>query len=603
MTTSAHPIVEIAGSPLPADVEALFSDGYVDDSQRLPDMAVLRFRDTDHIVISKGNATIGGALKVSVQTADAQSPTVLFSGEITALETSFDSVGTFTVIRGYDQAHRLFRGRQTYTYTQVTASDVAKTVAQRAGLSVGSVTSTSTVYDHLSQSASTDWEFLDGLARDVGFEITVRDGKFSFGPPKAASTAPDGSAQPGQDPLVLHQGTDLLRFRAVVTSAQQVKTVHVRGWDVASKKALVGTAPAQTTSAVLPGTTPADLAHAFGDPEYVATDVPFRSQSEVDAAAKALADQIAGSFAEVDAVARGNPKLAAGQAISVESLGKPFDGKYTISTSRHRFDPTTGYTTAFAVTGRAERSLRGLTAGGDTSTRPGVAIGTVSDANDPQGQGRVKLTFPWLSDDYVSDWARTVQLGAGKARGGMTVPEVGDEVLVAFEQADFRRPCVLGGLFNGVDTPDTGGGTLVDSGSGAINRRSIVSRRGHRIDLHDADGRTEGITLSTTGDKLKLELDAVGTKVTVHSDGTVLVEGKQGITIDSSSADLELKGGQIKVSATNGVSIDGGGGQVSVNAGTQLSLKGVTASLEGSGQTEVKGGAMCSISAALVKIN
>ena len=136
-------------------------------------------------------------------------------------------------------------------------------------------------------------------------------------------------------------------------------------------------------------------------------------------------------------------------------------------------------------------------------------VAQVSDANDPQKQGRVKLTFPWLSDTYVSDWARTVQPGAGKDRGALVLPEVGDEVLVLFEQGDIRRPYVLGGLYNGVDTPPSGSPTLIDGSSGAINRRSLVSRRGHRIDLIDEDGRTEGITLSTTGRQAAAE-DGLG---------------------------------------------------------------------------------------------
>ena len=90
----------------------------------------------------------------------------------------------------------------------------------------------------------------------------------------------------------------------------------------------------------------------------------------------------------------------------------------------------------------------------------------VSDATDPEKAGRVKLTFPWLSDDYVSDWARTVQPGAGKDRGWPVLPEVGDEVLVAFEQGDFSRPTVLGGLYNGVDTMPSGPADLVDGGLG-----------------------------------------------------------------------------------------------------------------------------------------
>ena len=61
----------------------------------------------------------------------------LMTGEVTALEAEFDAGGTFTVLRGYDAAHRLFRGRRTEAYTQMTASDIALKVAQRAGLQVG----------------------------------------------------------------------------------------------------------------------------------------------------------------------------------------------------------------------------------------------------------------------------------------------------------------------------------------------------------------------------------------------------------------------------------------------------------------------------------
>ncbi len=604
MPVSSSFLVDVDGTALPADLEGLLESAIVDDSLRLPDLFMLRFRDSDRGVLSKSGIKVGSVVSVSVMTANSQTPERLIKGEVTALEAEFDSVGTFTVVRGYDHAHRLFRGRRTATYTQVTASDVVTTVARRAGLQVGTVEPTSTVFDHLSQAGVTDWEFVDGLALEVGFEIAVHDGALDFRKPPRAADAPNASGSTMSNPLVLQQGRDLLRFRAVVTSTEQVKQVEVRGWDVASKKALISTHPATTTTAQLAGTTPADLAHAFGDPTYVATDVPFRTQAEVDSAAAALADQIAGAFAEFEGVARGNPKVRAGAAISIDNLGAPFDGKYTITTSRHRYDTETGYTTSFAVTGRQERSLYGLTSGGAGGrTGPDVVIGLVSDAHDPQAQGRVKLAFPWLSDTYVSDWARTVQSGAGKDRGAMIVPEVGDEVLVAFERGDVRRPYVLGGLFNGVDTPQAGAIDLIDSGSGQVNRRSLVSRRGHRIDLLDRDGSAEGVSVTTGDGKLRLVLDAVGTSVTVHSDGTVTVEGKNGIVVDAGSAKLELKGSQISLSAQSGVSIDGGGGAVSVQTGAELSLKGTSASLQGSSQTTISGGAMCTVSAALVKIN
>jgi phage protein D len=602
--------ITIDGTPLPVDLEQLLVEAYVDDSRNLPDMFVLRFRDANRVVLAKTGAKIGSRVKIGVLGTDAQGPQPLISGEVTALEADFDATGTFTLIRGYDLSHRLFRGRYAETYTQVTASDVAVKVARRAGLSIGTVQATTTVFDHVSQGGVSDWAFLSGLAREIGYEVAVADDKFQFRPPGQAADAPAaGSGPVSANPLVLELGTDLLRVRSAITSAEQVSQAQVRGWDTAQKKAIIGTAPASTPSADLPGASPSGLAAVFGDQPYVATGVPYRMQAEVDVAAKAVAEQVAGAFAELDAVARGNPKIQAGVAVSIANFGSPFDGKYTVTTSRHHFSQGAGYVTQFAVTGRQERSLLGLASGGSAASASGagrlsgVVVAVVSDVNDPQAQGRVKLTYPWLSDTYVSDWARSVQPGAGHDRGAMVVPEVGDEVLVAFEHGDIRSPYVVGGLYNGVDTPKAGPNDVVDSGSGEINRRSFVSRRGHRIDFLDQAGQADGVTISTGDSKLRLQLDAAGTKLTIHSDGTVVVEGSKGVTIDGSSASVELKGGDIKLTGRNGVTIDGGGGAVKVTAGSDLSLTGLSAKLEGSTQAEVKGGASCSISAGLVRIN
>lgn len=603
MTTSNF-LVEIDGTELPADVAPMLVSAYVDDSQRLPDMFYLRFRDQDRMVLSKSNAKVGAKVKVKVLTAEASSAETLIEGEITALEAEFDGGGTFTIVRGYDPAHRLFRDRRTASYVQMTASDIAKQIAQRSSLRVGTVDSTGTVFPHVSQAGLTDWEMLVQLARDTGFDLSVRDGKFSFTAPPTASAAPEAGGQADLNPLVLKMGQDLLRFRSVVTSAQQVGQVEVRGWDVAAKNPLVASAPAKTAAIELPTVKPTDLASTFGNPTYVSTDVPYRSQAEVDQAAKSLAEEKAAAFAEFEGVARGNPKLRAGAAITVDGLGAPFDGKYTITTSRHRFDPTTGYTTAFSVTGRQDRSLLGLASGAARGGRApaGVVVGLVSDVKDPENSGRVKLTFPWLSGDYVSDWARTVQLGAGKDRGWTVLPEVNDEVLVAFEQQDFDRPVVVGGLFNGVDTMPAGPVDLVDSGSGAINRRSMVSRAGHRIDLLDKDGN-EGIRLTTKDEKFLLHLDKTNTTITVHADGKVLIEGSQGITLDAKSSELAMKAQSIKMDATNGVQVSGGSGAVSVKTNGQLSLEGMTASVKGNTTAELKGGATTTVSGGLVKIN
>lgn len=604
MATSASFRVEIAGTDLPDDIAALLTSAYVDSSLRLPDAFMLRFRDPGRAVVEKAKAKLGAKVAIAVVSSETEAPEPLIKGEVTAVEAEIGEGGSFTVIRGYDPAHRLFRGRRTTSFTQTTASEAVTKVATRSKLQHGQIEPSTTVFDHLGQFGQTDWEFLDGLARRIGYELTVHDNRLDFRPRKPAESAPADDPQ-NTNPLVLRLGSDLLRFRSVITAAEQVAEVEVRGWDLAQKRSIVSTVPAGTKSVDLPTVKPADMASAFGDPRYVASNVAFRSQSEADAAAAALGEEIGSSFAEIDATARGNPKLRANVGISIENAGIPFDGKYTITSARHRYDPAAGgYTTAFSVTGRQERSLYGLTGGGGRAdSGAGVVVGVVTDVNDPTNSGRVKLTFPWLSDDFVTDWARTVQPGAGKDRGAMVLPEVGDEVLVAFEQRDPQRPYVLGGLFNGVDTPNTKGPSLIDSGSGAVNRRSFVSRKGHRVDLFDESGKTEGVTLETGDGACTITLDAVGTAVTVRSDGTVTVTGEKGIVIDACSSNLELKGKKISVTATNGVSVAGGAGAVDIDSKAAVSVNGSTVKVAAKGAAEFTAVGPNVISGSVVKIN
>jgi uncharacterized protein involved in type VI secretion and phage assembly len=118
----------------------------------------------------------------------------------------------------------------------------------------------------------------------------------------------------------------------------------------------------------------------------------------------------------------------------------------------------------------------------------GVVMGIVRSLDDPQNLGRVQIYFPWLSETNQSYWARIATLMAGSERGSWFMPEVGDEVLVAFEHGNSQHPYIVGFLWNGQSKPPNKG----------INRqvRRLQTVSGHILEFDDRPG-LEKITIKT----------------------------------------------------------------------------------------------------------
>ena len=611
--------VKVDGTPLPADMETAMSYAIVEDNLNLPDMFYLAFLDPDRAAISKCGFKIASKVEISVRSEANTAGDPLFTGEVTAMEVEFDGGKTRTVVRGFDKANRLYRGRKTRAFKDVKYSDVVKQVAQGAGLEVGRIeTPQGRPHEHVAQANMTDAELLTSLAGEVGYVLAVEDGKVNFHPPPQSSEAPQEGDLGASDPLQLVQGDNLLRFNATVTADSQVKDVTVRGWDIAQKRAVVGTTPAKTTSAEV-GIKPDELASKFGNQSFVATDVPYGETEQVEAASKALAEQIASVHAQIEGIARGNPKIRAGKAISLGVAGAPFEGKYTVTVSRHVFD-NGEYLVHFSSTGRHERSLMGMTsAGGSSGTAtspasvtapiPSVVSAVVTNVKDDQNLGRVKVKVPRWDDTFDTGWLRVAQPGAGNARGALVLPEVDDEVLVAFENGDIRRGYVIGGLYNGVDKPSQPEAAESVGSDGKVARRTFTSRKGHFLVFSDKDG-DEYVETASKDHKfsLKLAQDAEGGAVLVTSKNLVKITADGDVTITSK--------GDVSVEASGNLSIKGRA--VKIEATTSLEMKGQTAKLNGTGQTEVSGaqtkvgasasldldgGAQASLHAGLVRIN
>lgn len=171
----------------------------------------------------------------------------------------------------------------------------------------------------------------------------------------------------------------------------------------------------------------------------------------------------------------------------------------------------------------------------------GVAEAIVTDVNDPGQEGRVKLKYPWFDDNTVSDWARVRQLYAGPGYGTFFIPEVDDEVLVAFVHGDMKMPIVLGGLYNGSDKPSMFRDDSTDP-------KLIRTKGGQQILLDDSSGKEKIQIVDKEGNLI--EIDAVAKTITIEADSNVTIRSKSGNVTVEAKGTLELKGQTVNVTGS-----------------------------------------------------
>ncbi|MEE4218650.1 MAG: phage baseplate assembly protein V [Xanthomonadales bacterium] len=190
----------------------------------------------------------------------------------------------------------------------------------------------------------------------------------------------------------------------------------------------------------------------------------------------------------------------------------------------------------------------------------GVVIGVVTNNQDPENMHRVKVRFPWLSDDVESNWARVAASMAGGDRGAYFLPEVDDEVLVAFEHGRVDHPYVLGSLWNGKD------GAPESNADGQNNHRTIKSRSGHVLRLNDTSGN-ETIEIIDKSGKNRIIVDTVKNSITIEADAD--------ITVRSSIGKLTLQANGIEVKSQAGISVQAAQ-SIDLKASAQVTVKGAT---------------------------
>lgn len=276
----------------------------------------------------------------------------------------------------------------------------------------------------------------------------------------------------------------------------------------------------------------------------------------------------------------------------------------------------------------------------------GVVTGIVTDNKDPEELGRLKVKFPWFSDNNETDWIRMTTFMAGGVRGSFFLPEVGDEVLVAFEHGNINRPYIIGALWNGADKPPE------TNSDGKNNVRKIKSRSGHELIFNDEENKENveihtkaghKIFLNDTSDEEKLEIldktgnnliviDSVENSITISGqkkidansgDNSIVINsevnsitasgqkkidiksGNNSVVIDSDANSITMSG-QTKIeikSGSNSITIDSAANSIAISSQLQLNIKAPQIKIESDGMMTIKSSGILTLQGSLVKIN
>ena len=565
--------IKVAGTALDPLVHEEVSEIIVDGRLRVPDRLTLRIRDDAQEVIDAGTFAIGGAITVAMGADDESGSALVFDGQITALAPQFDVTTATLTVLALDRGCLLQRAPATAAYQSMSYGDIARKLASAAGLSPGTIEAGLTL-DFVQQSNETPWDFLWRLAADVDFEVKVTGKKLNFRP---------AGGPAGGTPVELTMGENLRSFSPRVTGVEQIDSVEVRGWDPISAKSMSATTSPQATQSK-PGVKRDDVAKKLGSGSAIVVDQPLINQTHATAVAKSVAARIANAYIEGEGTADGTPALTAGAKVKLDGVGKTFNGTYAISGVRHAITSYSTFETRFFISGREDRSLFGLATRGAADPdgwAKRIVVGVVTNNDDPDKQGRVRVRYPALSDDHEGWWARVVATGAGGSRGLVSLPVPGDEVLIAFEHESDQHPYVLGAVFNGQALP--GELQKTDKSFGLFSDKELIVKAVDRIAM--------------TGQKSMTLTSADDAKLTTKGGG-----GMGNVEV-SSVANLALASDQASTFEAQTSLGAKAGTAMTIEAGTTLDVKSNIAMTVAAGTTlELSGTGMVTIKAASIRL-
>ena len=513
---------------------------------------------------------------LSIQLGYRSQEETVFEGVVVRQTLRARRSGAQLVVECKDAAVQLTRGARSAYYVETSDSEVMEELIERHGLSAD-VAPTEPSPLSLVQYDCSDWDFLLCRAEANGHDVRVVDGTVHTGPP-------DPSAEPA---LHVAFGATLLELDLELDAREQSESLSASAWSAAeqSRSASEASEPAASTAGNLDAPT---LASALSAGEEQLAHGGALSEPELQAWADARLARQRHARVRGRASFQGFAGLQPGDTLAVEGVGARFEGSLYVSGVRHSVSAGNWQTDAqlgVDPTPFARRSdVARLPAGGLLPAAQGLQIGVVTAlAGDPEGEHRIQVRLPFVSEDEDGIWARLATLDAGPERGTYVRPEVDDEVVVGFLDADPRHAVVLGMLHSSAHAPPE---ELSDDN----HLKGYTSREGLQQVFDDEQKRIHWAT--PEGNQLTLSEEEGGIALQ-DQNGNSIVLSADGIAITSA--------GEILLEASSGVTVSGM--DIELSASSSLSASGSSSAELKGASTTVEGSATLTVSGGIVQIN
>lgn len=512
--------------------------------------------------------------------------TTVFKGIIVKHSNTITAKSSELQIECKDAAVKMTIGRNSKHFNDVTDSDVAEELIGKYSDVTADIESTSIQHKNLVQFDTTDWDFIVSRMDMLGKICVPSDGTLAI-------KKIDLSAESKLDVLF---GATIIDYRGDIDARNQYKAVQSSAWNFTNQE--VTEVDAQEPSLTEPGNiSNTDLADTIGLEKFKLLHSGKLTQEELQAwaDAKLLKNRLAKIRGTVKF--QGFPDLLPGDFITLNGVGDRFNGKVVVAALHHECSSgnwTTEVTFGmepewFAETADNKNAAKQL---GLITQVQGMQIGIVTQLeSDPESENRIKVRIPVLSNSEEGVWARVATLDAGNNRGSFYLPEIGDEVIVAFINNDPNHPVVVG-MLNSSAKP----APLQASDSNP--EKGFVSREQIKMIFNDDE---KSYKLETPGGK-KITLSDKDNLVQIEDEnGNIIKMEPSGVQIESASAlkikaaaDITIEAVNIKLSPSSNFSVSAGGCELKAGSGS-ASMSAPSVKVEGSGIAEIKGG--------LVKIN